>query len=407
VTISGVAPRVVAAPLVVSIVIVLPITLLGALFVEIGPEFGLERAELGLLVAVFLGVSVIVAPAAGIFSERHGASRAIALAAVLAAVACAGIASVAHSGVGLVPWLVTAGFANAIGQPASTIFVAQTIPLSRQGFAFGVKQATAPLGTLLAGIAVPAFGLTVGWRWAFATTAALAVLAALAVPKLARPQRRASSEPGRLGLPRRSTILVLVLAIMLGVGAASALGVFFVDATVAAGFSPAMAGWLQALGSTVGVAARLAAGRVADARAAGHFRLVAVMLASGALGYVLLGVGGTWAIVVGTLLAFAMGWGWVGVFFFAIVRLNPESPGAATGLVQTGDFAGSLVGPVVFGVLASGDSYRTAWLVAAGLALLAAAVANTADVRVRATPGSVIQPRPERPPRLTGCNDAG
>jgi MFS family permease len=381
--IYGATPRVVAAPLVVSIVIVLPITLLGALFVEIGPEFGLERAELGLLAAVFLGVSMVVAPAAGVVSERSGASRAIALSAVLAAVACAGIAWVARSGPGLVPWLVAAGLANAIGQPATTIFVAQTIPLPRQGFAFGVKQATAPLGTLLAGIAVPAFALTVGWRWAFATTAAFAVLAALAVPRLAKPRRHASPALRRLGLPRRNTILVLVLAMMLGIGAASALGVFFVDATVAAGFSPAMAGWLQALGSTVGVAARLVAGRVADTRATGHLRLVALMLASGALGYVLLGVGGTWAIVVGTVLAFALGWGWVGVFFFAIVRLNPESPGAATGLVQTGDFAGSLVGPIVFGTLATGDSYRTAWLVAAALAVLAAAAANAADVRVR------------------------
>jgi MFS family permease len=406
VVIWGVAPRVAAAPLVVSIVIILPITLLGALFVEIGPEFGLERAELGLLVAVVLGVSILVAPAAGILSERRGASRALALSAVLAAAACAGIASVARSGVGLVPWLVAAGLANAIGQPATTIFVAQTIPASRQGFAFGVKQATAPLGTLLAGIAVPAFALTVGWRWAFATTAALAVAAAFAVPRLARSPRQASLASGRLGLPRRNTILLLILAIMLGVGAASALGVFFVDATVAAGLSPATAGWLQALGSTVGVAARLVAGRIADTRATGHLRLVAVMLASGALGYVLLGVGGTWAIVVGTILAFSMGWGWVGVFFFAIVRLNPESPGAATGLVQTGDFAGSLVGPVLFGVLATGNSYRTAWLVAAGLALVAASVSNTAEARVRRHAETRGPTSPEHSRRLTRCNDA-
>ena len=195
VVIWGVAPRVAAAPLVVSIVIILPITLLGALFVEIGPEFGLERAELGLLVAVVLGVSILVAPAAGILSERRGASRALALSAVLAAAACAGIASVARSGVGLVPWLVAAGLANAIGQPATTIFVAQTIPASRQGFAFGVKQATAPLGTLLAGIAVPAFALTVGWRWAFATTAALAVRGGVR-----RPTARQISAPGFTGI---------------------------------------------------------------------------------------------------------------------------------------------------------------------------------------------------------------
>ncbi len=384
VTAYGVPLRVVAAPLVVSIVIVLPITLLGALFVKIGPEFGLDRAVLGLLAGVFLGVSIIVAPAAGVFSERTGAARAIIIAASLAAIACAGIAVVARSGLGLVPWLVAAGLANALGQPATAIFVVQTIPPSRQGFAFGMKQATAPLGTLLAGIAVPAFALTVGWRWAFATTAVLAILAALAVPRLGHPARRDRPRTrGLRTLPRRNTILVLVLVIMLGVGAASVLGVFFVDAAVTGGLSPAMAGWLQAFGSSLGVIARLVAGRIADARPSGHLRLVAFMLACGALGYVLLGLGGTLPIVVGTVLAFAMGWGWVGVFFFAVVRLNPEAPGAATGIVQTGDFAGSLVGPIVFGTLAAGGSYRIAWFVAATLAVLGAAVSTGAALHVR------------------------
>ena len=72
------------------------------------------------------------------------------------------------------------------------------------------------------------------------------------------------------------------------------------------------------------------------------------MLASGALGYVLLGVGGTWEIVVGTILALD------GLEMGRRVLLRhrsvePGIPGAATGLVQTGDFAGSLLGPVLFG----------------------------------------------------------
>ena len=89
------------------------------------------------------------------------------------------------------------------------------------------------------------------------------------------------------------------------------------------------------------------------------------MLASGALGYVLLGVGGTWPIVVGTLLAFSMGWGWVGVFFFAIVRLNPGAPAAATGITQTGVYVGALAGPVLFGLLVEANGYPLAWVLAA------------------------------------------
>ena len=125
------------------------------------------------------------------------------------------------------------------------------------------------------------------------------------------------------------------------------------------------------------------AGRFSDTIDSGHLRLVAGMLTGGALGYILLGLGGSWTIVAGTVLAFALGWGWVGVFFFAIVRLNPEAPGAATGVVQTGDFAGSLIGPVLFGTLASGGSYRLAWFVAAALALLGAGTIAVANSRLR------------------------
>jgi MFS family permease len=74
--------------------------------------------------------------------------------------------------------------------------------------------------------------------------------------------------------------------------------------------------------------------------------------------------------------------------------------------VQTGDFAGSLVGPVLFGILATGNSYRTAWLVAAGLALVAASVSNTAEARVRRHAETRGPTSPEHSRRLTRCNDA-
>ena len=41
------------------------------------------------------------------------------------------------------------------------------MPARRRGAAFGIKQAAAPLATLLAGLAIPVFALTLGWRAAF------------------------------------------------------------------------------------------------------------------------------------------------------------------------------------------------------------------------------------------------
>lgn len=47
----------------------------------------------------------------------------------------------------------------------------------RRGFAFGVKQSAVPLTAMLAGLAVPVFAVTVGWRWAFGAAAALGLFA--------------------------------------------------------------------------------------------------------------------------------------------------------------------------------------------------------------------------------------
>lgn len=373
---DGASRRVVAAPFAVSIVVVLPITLLGALFVEIGPDFGLDRADLGLLAGVFLGVSIVVSPATGPLSERWGAPRALTAAAALAALACGGVAVAARSAVSLLPWLAVAGVANSISQPATALYILETVPRRRHGFAFGLKQATSPLGTLVAGLALPTVALTAGWRWAFAAASSLALTAAAAVPK--SPRREPAHRP-RAGarLRSRGSVVLLAVLIALGVGAASVLGLFLIDAAVDAGFSRPAAGWLQVVGSVGGVIARLVTGWLADSHSTG-LPLITAMLAAGAAGYVLLGVGGTAAIIAGTVLAFSMGWGWVGVFFFAVVRLHPEAPGAATGIAQIGDFGGSLAGPILFGSLAAGHGYRAAWFAAAALAMLATTVSAIA-----------------------------
>ena len=72
------------------------------------------------------------------------------------------------------------------------------VATQRQGLAFGAQQSGATLGALLAGLALPAVAIPLGWRWAYVAAAALALGAAAFAPRVgARRQPRSA-------LPRRA-----------------------------------------------------------------------------------------------------------------------------------------------------------------------------------------------------------
>ena len=62
---------------------------------------------------------------------------------------------------------------------------------------------------------------------------------------------------------------------------------------------------------------------------------------------------GTAALVVGVVLGFGLGWAWPGLMNFAVVRLHPQAPAAATSITQTGVYAGGCLGPLSLGSLAA------------------------------------------------------
>jgi predicted MFS family arabinose efflux permease len=72
------------------------------------------------------------------------------------------------------------------------------------------------------------------------------------------------------------------------------------------------------------------------------------------------------------VLAFGAGWGWPGLFNFAIVKTNPGAPAAATGITQTGASGGAALGPLIFGLVLQGYGYTAAWIFCGSFALLSA-----------------------------------
>jgi MFS family permease len=357
----------------VATVGVLPVFLTGGLAVQLRGELDFGAAALGLAVAAFFASSSLASAVMGRLVERIGSHRGMRLSALGSAASLLGVALVAGSWAGLIACLVLGGLANAVSHPATNLSLAREVPAGRQGLSFGVKQAAIPAATLLAGLAVPSIAVTLGWRWAFAGGAALALAVAFLVPASTSESVVRRIEAAREKHARVAPLVLLALGIGLGSTATAPLGAFLVESSVAAGLRVDTAGLLLALGSAVNIVVRVAFGRLADGMSGGRLLLVAAMLGIGVVGFALLATGEGGLILPGVLLAFGAGWGWPGLFNFAVVKTNPGAPAAATGITQTGASGGAALGPLVFGLVVEVTSYSAAWLVSGVIALAALA----------------------------------
>lgn len=355
---------------------ILPVFLLGGLAVQIQADLRFGAAALGAATSVFFAVSALGSTSAGRLVQRRGAYTGFAVTAGLAAAAMVGIATAAHAWWILIAFLVVAGCANAFAQPAANLLISSSVPRRRQGLLFGVKQSSVPLAAMVAGIAVPTVGLTVGWRWAFAAAAAGSLLLIALAPR-GRPRptsvSRAGTEPGTVDT---FPLTVTAAAGVLGAAAVNCLPVFLVASAVAAGFAPGPAGMVLAGGSLLGIVGRLVVGWQADRREGRHLIAVSRLCLLGSVGFGMLALAsGPALFIAGTLLAFGWGWAWNGMYTFAVVRSYQDAAATATGITQTGLWLGGMVGPLLFGVLVSVSSYTVAWFFAGGSLAAAAGVA--------------------------------
>jgi|GEM_PF-121717 len=370
-----------------TVVSVMPVFLVGGLAVQISRDLHLTPATLGLAVTVYFGVTAFGSLPVGALVGRYGPARTARAAVALAAATMCVIAVYPPSRSVLFLMLALAATANSLGQLATNASLGRSVPADRQGILFGLKQAAIPLATLLAGASVPAIALRFGWRWAFGAGAALALVALALVPPdgLAARRHREERRPAGTGL------LILGVAAALGAAAATTISSFLVDSTVSQGLSEARAGLVLTLGGALCVACRVGLGWLADRRARGHLMLVAVVLAGGAGGVALLGAGTPAALVLGVCLAYGMGWSWPGLLTFAVVRLRPAAPAAATSITQTGVYAGASAGPLLFGLIVAHGGYPLAWTLDAAVMALAAGMTLlgsrlTATQRVAGSP---------------------
>ncbi len=348
----------------------IPVFLLGALAVFIRAELGFSEALLGLLASAYYASSTVMSVPGGRLTERVGGRKGVAAGAALTAVSMFGIAAFGRSWGALLILMIVAGSANGFAMPASNLVVARDVPLRRQGVAFGLKQSSGPFATLLAGTSVPAIGLTVGWRWAFVMVGAIALplmLSGRGAKAVPPPVRRSG------GVVATAPLMVLAAGAACAVVGGSSIAAFYVESVVAAGISPGVAGTLLAIGSVAGIAGRIGWGWVGGRWHAGHFPLLTGLAGVGAVAYFLLGrAPSLWPVAVATIVVFITGWGWPGLFNFAVVVRSPTAPAVATGIVATGMYAGGIAGPFLFGLLVERGGYSLAWSFVAAMSSVSA-----------------------------------
>lgn len=339
-----------------------PTFLIGGLATFALPALHMSRQLLGIAVASFFAASAVFSYFGGHISDRMLPRQAMTLAASISVVATLSIATFVRTAPELIVALVIAGISNGLGHPASNSAIAVNVPTRRRALTLGMKQAAIPMTSVLAGLAVPAIALTVGWRWSFVAVAALGVVL-VAVTPIARRDHVGSMKAsgGRQGLDMRR-LLLIALAGLLGSAGATALGSFLVESLTHSHFSPTAAGALLAAGNFAGVTIRIILGWSADRYGLSPFPLMAGLLIIASGSYLALGYAGvTAALAVAAVTAAFGGNGWQGLFQYGVVQQAGGSPAVATGIAQSGVYIGAMAGPVMFGFVSVGVGFGAAW----------------------------------------------
>jgi MFS family permease len=349
---------------------VMPGFLAASLAPRIRDDFAFGDSTLGLAVALFYVVSASGSVPAGRLVDRVGAARGMWLAAASTAASCLGIVALAQSAASLTALMLIGGVGNALGGPSVSALLKREVAVHRHGLAFGAQQGGAPMGALLAGLALPAVAIPFGWRWAFVVAAALALAAVAWAPRT----EGAAALTGRPGRRPRGFTSVHALAVAAVLASAAGVGFvsFLVTYAVDNGMSEGAAGLLLAGVSLAATISRIVLGLFADRAGQEPLRPVATMLAASVAGYLLLTAGEPGVIAAAALLAGALGWAWPGGLNLAVVQRSPDAPAWAVGVMMTGLFVGAIGGPLLTGFLAENDLFTLAWIACAALALLAA-----------------------------------
>ena len=379
----------------------IPPFLVGALAPLIGDDLPFRATDVGISIAAYYLVSGLLSPLGGRLVHRIGVVSALRLSCLTTTVGLLGIA-VATEALHITLALALLGIPNSVVQPAANAALAEVRTPRLQALVFGTVQASIPTATLVAGVVLGVASYAGGWRWTVLSVVSLTLVALWLTRGLPPATRR--SDPATQGvgrdaqaLPSTPWILVALVATgFLASIAATSLPSYISSTGLATGLAPGLVAGAQVLGSIACATTRIAAPLgISHATTGRRLVLIAVFLATGAVGYLLLGTGTVAGFLVGTVVAYAFGWGWNALFNQVVVAVRPHGIAAATGMTQGGVFLGGTIGPLAFAAVVYAQGYGAAWVLVSGSALAAALTAGLAVIILHRSPSAG---RPDRRP---------
>ena len=346
-------------------------------------EFGLSLDVLGFYASAAQAGSLVATVATGILTARFGPRVPVVAGCLLLAVGAATIAS-APGPMLLAVGVVTAGTSAGGAWAPFSDAVAYKVPTEESRRALSLVNAGSPVGLVVAS----AFVLLAGdrWRtvwWGFAAVGLVAALASWRVLSPDGVDRVSGHRRPRLGWflnPRSIRMLAVALGISVTCGAYFAYApVTAQDAGLASWIGPAMWGTLGLAGAAVGAFGGSIANRY------GVRRPLAVMLVliSGAVIVLLVAPGSTLAALGSAALfgvGFTTGFALVVIWSQHVYRDRPTT-GFTLAIVAIA--AGFIVGPSLFGVLATRVGGNAALLATAAPALLVALIPPKPENRLK------------------------
>ncbi|VFR32307.1 putative transmembrane transport protein [plant metagenome] len=391
-----------------------------SLYLPLGREFGLDFAQLGLLVSAFFVTSGLGQASSGFVVDRVGARPVLWFG--LACFVLSGILlGTANGYTMLFVAAVIAGVGNSVFHPVDFSILNRRVSAPRLGHAFSAHGLTGSLGWAL----TPVFMITLtqlhGWRVAaFGASAVVgAVLVLTLVARKLLDGEIGEQDSAKGGAPVAPavgpTTVAGTLAALLAKPALWGAFLFFAMGSIAfsavQNYTIPLLGSLYAL-SAVAASSALSGYMVASATGilAGGFlvsttprteRIVAASLCLAGLMLVLLALGGVPAWLAAPAVALA------GFFSglagpsrdMLIRRVTPRgSLGSVYGLVYSGMDVGAALGPLVFGLMLDAGWRHGPWLGAAlafaAAAGLAALIARAARAQEASSAATAVAPRP-------------
>jgi MFS family permease len=346
-------------------------------------QFGLNQAQLGALFTSLYAGSALFTASSGVLTDRFGERTMVGVSGGLMAVAL--VAAVLASDY---TWLVLSmglyGAGYAASTPAGGRAVLAWFDRDR-GLAMGIRQTGVPVGGLVGAVLLPFAALHFGgYRAALAVAAALVVVSTAAAcifyrePAIDRPaaMRFAELLSGMRTLARDPRLIATTLTCLALVNAQLAMNGFLtITAVQVVGVTPTLAATAFACAFVSATVARLFWGWYSDRfMRENRVALLAVLCALSALASVLFSLLhpplAALLIPAALFIGFSAS-GWNGVMAAALAEIGgTERAGSALGLTLTATFAGSAVGPLLFGTIADRTSLDTAWVLSAVLSAL-------------------------------------